>query len=288
MSKKDIVEYATTELEGVAGHYYVIPASIVLDAKMGKKRASIYSYFSVRKGLDNRLSFSINAIVDWLRKKPNRNQKGINTAIRETIAILVKDGYLEMREQAQHTQFVNAVFNKQKLDDACEHDRFAVIYIDELEKILSYSPEKSKDTYFNTDIILLVFAYLRMKIYRRRNRLFPEEINIDNKNDQKYDIEQRRLRSPDAYDCYYKDIAEDLGISARAVSKATVVLDQLELIYAEELPRVLFDTQWTTDHTVFCNMYKREGSQLLTWGESYYLDEVANKKKKLKQIRGKK
>ena len=27
MSKKDIVEYATTELEGVAGNYYVIPAS---------------------------------------------------------------------------------------------------------------------------------------------------------------------------------------------------------------------------------------------------------------------
>ena len=53
MSKKDIVEYATTELEGVAGNYYVIPASIVLDTKMGKKRASVYSYFSVRKGLDN-------------------------------------------------------------------------------------------------------------------------------------------------------------------------------------------------------------------------------------------
>ena len=111
---------------------------------------------------------------------------------------------------------------------------------------------------------------------------------IYNKNDHKYDIEQRRLRSPDAYDCYYKEIAKDLGITDRAVSKATEVLKELGLIYAEALPRIHLDGQWITDHTIFCNMYKREGSKLLATGEDYYLGEAENKKKKLKQLRGRK
>ena len=153
-----------------------------------------------------------------------------------------------------------------------------------MKQILNYKNQNSKDSSVNNDIILLVFAYLRMRIFRRRNRLFPEEINIDNKNSHKYDIEARKLRSPDAYDCYYCDIAKELGLSSRTVSKAINVLNELGLIYSESLPRIRYDGKWRTDHTIFCNAYKREGSCLLASGSDYYLTEVKNKKKKLNII----
>jgi DNA-binding transcriptional ArsR family regulator len=89
------------------------------------------------------------------------------------------------------------------------------------------------------------------------------------------------LRSPDAYDCYYYEIAEELGMTSRTVSKAVDVLSELGLIYSEPLPRIKYENKWRTDHTVFCNTYKREGNYLLISGSQYYLTEIENKKRKL-------
>ena len=113
----------------------------------------------------------------------------------------------------------------------------------------------------------------------------PEERNLNNRNDYDYDIEQRRLRCPEAYDCFYYEIANDLNLSPRTISKAVAALNELNLIYSEALPRIKYndgDTiKWRTDHTIFCNVDKREGNQLLSQGEKYYLFEINNKKKKL-------
>ena len=278
-------EYSSpVELNGVSSNYFVIPASIVLGKDANEKRTSVFSFFSVHRGLDYKTFFSINSIVDWLGKKPNRNKNGINNKIIDAIHFLEDGGYLTLYDEVNHTSFSKALFNMKQLTDDCECDRFAVIYVDELEKIIQYQNPNSKDAFLNSDVILTVFAYLRMKIYRRRNKLFPEEINVDNKNNHQYDVGVRRLRSPDAYDCYYFEIAEDLGLTSRTISKAISVLNELGLIYYEPLPRIQREGKWRTDHTVFCNMYKREGIYLLTSGESYYLSEVENKKKKLNII----
>jgi DNA-binding transcriptional ArsR family regulator len=179
------------------------------------------------------------------------------------------------------SSFIKATINISKLTKECETARFAVIYLDELNQIMSYKSLNSKDAYMNVDVILLVFAYLRMKIYRRRNELMPEENNLDNKNSLEYDIESRRKRCPEVYDCFYYEIADDLGLSARVISKAIDVLNELGLIYSEALPRIKHEDKWRTDHTLFCNTYKREKNYLLDTGENYYLREIANKKKKL-------
>ena len=89
------------------------------------------------------------------------------------------------------------------------------------------------------------------------------------------------MRSPDAYDCYYYEIAEKLGLTARTVSKAVDVLNELGLIYSEPLPRIKYENKWRTDHTIFCNTYKREGNYLLISGSEYYMTEIENKKRKL-------
>ena len=278
-------EYSSfVELDSISGNYFAIPSHIIFNSEMTEKRATIFSFFSIYRGLNCGLFFSVNNIVKWMGKQPNRNANGINNKIIQDIDHLKDEGYLTLSEELTNSSCIEAIFNLSKITNDCENDRFAIIYLDELKKILNYQCHNSKNAFFNNDIILLVFAYLRMKIYRRRNKLFPEEINIDNKNNHQHDIEVRRIRCPDAYDCYYNEIADELGLASRSVSKAVAALYELELIYYEPLPRIKFNNKWRTDHTIFCNAYKREGNCVLTSGKEYYLVEVKNKKKKLNII----
>lgn len=275
-------EYSSlVELDTISGNYFAVPASIILDVGMTEKRISVFSFFSIYRGLNYSIFFSVNNIVKWLGKKPDRHANGINGKIIQIIECLVNGGYLTLSEELNNSSCIEAVYNLSRISEECDYDRFALIYLDELKKIMSYQNPNPKDTFLNSDVILLVFAYLRMKIFRRRNRLFPEEINVDGKGNHQYDIGMRRLRSPDAYDCYYFEIAEELGLTARTVSKVVAALSELGLIHSETLPRIKYKDKWRTDHTVFCNMYKREGSYLLANGENYYLPEIENKRKRL-------
>lgn len=275
-------EYSSpVELDAISGNYFAVPASIIMDTDMTEKRATVFSFFSIYRGLNSSLFFSINNIVKWTGKQPNRHANGINSKIIQVIECLRDGGYLTLSEELNNSSCMEATLNLYKISEECDNDRFAIIYLDELNKIMGYQNPNAKDVFLNSDVILLVFAYLRMKIYRRRNKLFLEEISVDNQNNHQLDIDTRRLRSPDAYDCYYYEIAEELGLTSRTVSKAVDVLNELGLIYSEPLPRIKYESKWRTDHTVFCNAYKREGNYLLISGSQYYLTEVENKKRKL-------
>lgn len=275
-------EYSSPiELDAISGNYFAVPASIIMDTDMTEKRATVFSFFSIYRGLNSSLFFSINNIVKWTGKQPNRHTNGINSKIIQVVECLRDGGYLTLSEELNNSSCVEATLNLSKISEECDNDRFAIVYLDELKQIMDYQNPNAKDVFLNSDVILLVFAYLRMKIYRRRNKLFLEEISVDNQNNHQLDIETRRLRSPDAYDCYYYEIAEELGLTARTVSKAVDVLNELGLIYSESLPRIKYENKWRTDHTVFCNAYKREGNYLLVSGSEYYLTEVENKKRKL-------
>lgn len=282
-------EYSSlVELDSISSNYFAIPADVILGTDINEKRITVFSFFSIRRGLDCNLLFSVNNIVKWMGKQPNRNANGINNKIIQTIESLSDRGYLTLSEKLTNSSCMEATFNLSKISQECEQERFAIVYLDELQKILNYQFSNSKDAYLNNDVVLLVFAYLRMKIYRRRNKLFPEEINIDDQNNIQYDILKRKENSPDAYNCFYSDIAKDLNISDRIVSKVVAILNEIGLIYSETLPRIKYNDgkseKWRTDHTVFCNTYKREGNCLLVSGSEYYLSEVENKKKKLNII----
>ena len=274
------------ELDAVSNGYFAIPSSIILGNNMTEKRVTIFSFFSIYRGLNCNLFFSINNIARWMGRQPNRNKNGINNKIIQTIESFKEGGYLTLSEELNNSSCIEATFCLSKISQECECERFAIIYLDEIKKIIDYKMSNVKDSYLNNDIILLVFAYLRMKIYRRRNMLMPEEINLDNKNSYQYDIIARKERSPEAYNCFYQDIANELDLSVRTISKVIAVLNDIGLIYSEALPRIKYDDgngiRWRTDHTIFCNTYKREKNYLLTSGKEYYLIEAKNKKKKLK------
>lgn len=271
-----------TELMGDAASYFMVPLPLILDKHVDPKRITIFCFFSIRRGLDRAIMFSVNTLAQWMARRPNRSKNGINNKIINLLLYLKDMGYLAVPTIKNSSDVLEAHFNLSKVVSECDSLIFAILYVDEVKEIIRYSKHKSKDTTFNIDITLLVFAWLRMKIFKRRNRMLPEEINYNHQNNRLDDIENRRKKFPEAYDCYYLDIAEELGLSERQVSKAVSALNDIGLIYSEALPRTKNENgDWRTEHTIFTNRYKREKNLLLDAGEPYYSREVRNKKVKI-------
>ena len=87
---------------------------------------------------------------------------------------LVDRGYLTYLTEKSRSSYIKCEFNIAHYYEECSNG-YAVIYLDELEKIMSYKKENTKGNTINNTAILLVFAYLRNKIRRRPNELMPEE-----------------------------------------------------------------------------------------------------------------
>lgn len=277
-AKTKVFEYENaTQLDKSKSAYFVIPASIILNKESNDKRCTVFSYMSVRRGLDGNILYTVNDLAEWTNRTPNRHKNGINTRFIEAIEELSIGGYIDTFCKPNHTSLSKAYLNMDKISDECKEYRFATIYIDELNKILNYENMNSKDGFFNADIVLLVFSYLRMMITRRKNKLMPEDYG---------DSDKRKEKFPDVYDCYQIDIADKLGISQKSASKAIDALKEIGLIYHEELPRVQVNGEWHTSSTLFCNFEKREGKMLLAEGRKYYMEEIKNKKKKLLKLAG--
>lgn len=261
------------KLSGISRRFFKIPKSIICDNGVGDKLVTAFSFFSVRKGLDDKAMFSLNGVVEWSGRKPNRCSSGANAKFEKAIAHLERSGWLSLDDGLSNTRCCTARVNMRKVDDECDSGYFAIVYLDELEKMLGWTNPNPKDTLVTSDILLRVFACIRMLIRRRPNKVPPDD-----------DVERRRLRWPEAWSGYYRDIGDDLGISARVVSVAVDALCEIGLLYSEALPRTRVNGRWVTNHTVFCNAYKREGQCLLASGEEYYMREIENKKRMLNLI----
>ena len=159
--------------------------------------------------------------------------------------------------------------------DKCSNG-YAVVYLDELQKILNYKNLQGNS--INNTTILLVFAYFRNKIMRRTNELRPEERTSEG-------IKQRRKRLPDAYDSNISDIAKELGIHKQTLTKIIDILEwELKLIVTDRAYRVKTDNnEFRTLPTIFANAYKREDKYLLDTGDEYSRLEIELKAENIKQ-----
>ena len=267
------LEYSPIKSKGSESIYFRVPESIILDKDGGNARLSAFSFFSIRRDMENTVTFTLNGMAKWLGRKPDRHSGGTNDKLSECISHLEEKKLISLSGKVGNASETDAFVNMEKVSEECDNDMFAVVYLDELKKILSCNAKYADQT-------LLVFAWLRMRIIRRRNKMFPEENVYDS---HEKNVENRRLKFPEAYDCYCYEIADEIGISARMASKAIDILKEIGIIYFEHLPKVRKDGKWYTSRTIFCNMYKRENGSLLASGEDYYLQEAENKKKKLEK-----
>lgn len=272
-------EYHKQPLEDLKSKYIYIPLSVITDTELDIRRVAVFSYLRIHYGLNNIIGFTVPDIVEWCGGKPDRRINGSNDKVLTTLDDLSDMGYLTYLTEKSRSSYMKCKFNTCYYYEECS-DGFAAIYLDELGKIMSYKKENSKDSTINNATILLTFAYFRNKIKRRPNELKPEERTSDG-------IVQRRERLPDAYYDNVSDIAAEIGISTKTLSKIIDILEyDLELIVTDRAYRVKNqNNEFRTLPTIFANVYKREDKYLLITGNNYARKEIELKAKTIKDYK---
>ena len=270
-------EYKKIPLEEFQSKYIYIPLSIITDVELDTKRVGIFSYLRMHCGLNNLIGFTVPDIVEWYGGKPDRRANGVNDKTLSLLDSFNNRGYLTYLLEKSRSSYMKCKFNMDYYYEMCSNG-YAVIYLDELEKIINYKKENLKDNTLNNTTILLVFAYLRNKIRRRPNELLPEERTSDG-------IKRRKERLPDAYGNNIINIANELNISSKTLSKIIDILEQeLGLIVTDRAYRIKTeDNEFRTLPTIFANAYKREDKCLLLTGKDYGRTEIELKAKNMKQ-----
>ena len=270
-------EYQRIQLDELSSKYIYIPLSVITDTNMDIRRVSIFSYLKIHCGLNNVIGFTIPDMVEWCGGKPDRRPSGINGKVLSVLDYFNDGGYLTYLTEKSRSFYTKCLFDTAKYYEQCSNG-FAVVYLDEIEKIMNYEKSNSKDGILNNSTILLVFAFLRNKIYRRPNELKPEERTSDG-------IRYRRERLPEAYSSNIVDIANEIGVSAKTLSKIIDILEyDLELIVTDRAYRIKNDNdEYRTLPTIFANAYKREDKYLLNSGDNYSRDEIELKVNNMNQ-----
>ena len=256
--------------------YIYVPMSLIIDTKFDEKRVSVFSYLKVRSGLDDIIGFTISDMAEWCGGKPDKRINGYNDKLLTVIDYLSDSGYLTYLTDKSRSSYMKCKFNSNYHYDECSNG-FAVVYLDEMEKIMGYKKNNPKDGILNNTTILLAFSYLRYKIRRRPNELKPEERYPDK-------IKSRRERIPDAHYDNINNIANEIGISAKTLAKIIDILEyDLHLIVTDRAYRTKNeDGEFRTFPTIFANAYKREDKYLLNTGDNYSRTEIELKAENMK------
>ena len=270
-------EYKRIPLEEHQSKYIYIPLSVITDNELDIRRVGIFSYLRIHCGMNNVIGFTVPDIVEWCGGKPDRKTNGSNGKVLGVLDIFSNGGYLTYLTEKSRSSYMKCVFNMDYYYDSCSNG-YAAIYLDELEKIINYQKENLKDGILNNTTILLVFSYLRNKIRRRPNELKPEERTSEG-------VKKRKERLPDAYGSNISDIANELNISSKTLSKIIDILEyELELIVTDRAYRIKNENdEFRTLPTIFANAYKREDKYLLCTGDNYSRTEIELKAENMKQ-----
>lgn len=270
-------EYPKTLLDDSQSKYIYVPLSVIADTELDIRRVGVFSYLRIHCGLNDVIGFTIPDMVEWCGGKPDRKINGTNDKFLNVADLLSDRGYLTYLTERSRSSYMKCKFDTGYCYDECSNG-YAVIYLDELEKIMSYKKENAKDSVLNNTAILLTFAFFRNKIMRRPNELKPEERTAEG-------IKKRRERIPDAYGSNVNDIADEIGISSKTLSKIIDILEyELELIVTDRPYRIKNeDDEFRTPPTIFANAYKREDKYLLAAGEEYSRKEIELKAEIMKK-----
>lgn len=223
------------------------------------------------------VGFTISDMVEWCGGKPDRRTNGSNDKFLNVVDDLSDRGYLTYLNEKSRSSYIKCRFDTGYCYEECSNG-YAVIYLDELEKIMQYKKDNAKDGSLTNTNILLVFSYLRHKIRRRPNELKPEERTLEG-------IKDRKERCPETYESNLNDIADEIGISSKTLTKIIDILElDLKLIVTDRAYRIKNKNgEFRTLPTIFANAYKREDKYLLVVGEDYSRNEIETKANNMKQ-----
>lgn len=232
---------------------------------LGKRRMGVFLYLFCKMSYDMEIFVSLKLLCDWLHKDVDVNRK--NSGNQDLIRLFgeyEKMGLIDIdKDEIKVTKIVEGKVNKSKLDDMCNgKDRFAILYIDEIKKILDYDGEVQLDKWY----VLLVFAYFRLMIPCQGDFYGAAEI-------------------AEAFDIHYRQIEDEFKLSERIVSKAVAILVELGILYERRrspVAKYFYEGNKKVKKliprtSIFCNVYKRKDGRLIGYGEDYYEEEIKKK-----------
>ena len=268
-------EYEKIPLTDFESKYIYIPLSVIVDNELDVKRVCAFSYLRIHCGLNDVVGFTIPDLVEWCGMKPNKREGKTNDKFLSIIDDLANRGYLTYLTEKSKSSYMKCKLNMEYYYEKCSNG-YAVVYLDELQKIMKYKNLQGNS--ISNATILLILSYFRNKIWRRPNELKPEERTIEG-------IRKRKERLPEAYDSNLADIAKELGIHKQTLVKVIDILEQeLKLLVTDRAYRVKIENnEFRTLPTIFANAYKREDKYLLDTGEDYSRLEIELKAENMKQ-----
>lgn len=263
-------------LIGDAKEFVIIPESIIKTSDADTKRVAAYIYFWLWAGRHKQVTYTIEHLVSWSGFIPNSHEGKSDEQFSNLTSWLNDIGYISHDEKKNdkidskkhYTTLLVADLNPDWYKSATESNRFTILYLDEINKIMNYDCGKKSKSLTNSNI-LLVFAYLRLQMPIR--------------NSTEGESQEKRLAMPEVFYSYYKDISIELGINEKTLSSILKILsNELELIYMQHIKREESKekdgtVKWTTFPTFFCNRYKRLQGKLIYSGFNYYNYEIQNK-----------
>lgn len=305
-----ITEYEPKELENnLEKVYFKIPYSIVFkereeDIKISISkpdedlmRIAVFSYLQTFKGLNNQCVFSIKSMLKWMNIKPCRtNQNGSNYRLLNIIKYFKNIGYIDYSSDEFESgigiswkEAKLVTVNTNKINDDCTKQAFITCYYDEVKKILDLNQQEiklvldydKKHSNINNLKLLYLFMYCRYNIIMRKNTVtFTKYGTMSYEEEMRMKIKQY----PEAYNCYYKDIAYDIGLKIQDIDEGFKLLEYLKLIHCERLKNIRVDNDdgeyiFKKNYAVITNYYKREKGMLLAYGSDYFSKEIRNKTK---------
>lgn len=241
-----------------------IPENVILNKgtkkeKWKKNKVAVYSVIESYIGKNNKAFFSDSILNSQIGYKNKYAHSGVEKCINE----FCNEGYYIV----EHID--KKIYNLKK--NICDLDfkntgiKFATLYIDEIEKILNFVPQDITPP-FDSAVTLQVFAYLKLKIFSRGDRISFET-------------------NPEVLNGYYRDFAKELGLCVKTFSTCIMYLESMELIHTyRPAPLKLKDDKYLTNTTLISLFERRRKGKILESGKAYYEKEIKEKLRMLKKI----
>lgn len=184
-------------------------------------------------------------MIQWCSYKPNwrttsNGKKNIYEKFLNCLDWYFTNGYILDFDSGRFIQniFQSSLLN---MDKILPTKNFGIIYDFEIEAIMKYQiPYKP----LNKSIILLLLSYIRAFTWVRRNEMSGHS-------------EKSKKNKPEIFHSQFEFMENHIGVRAKMISKATIVLEELGIIKTYRMPSYRDDKgQWHTDDIIYICPYK--------------------------------
>lgn len=213
-----------------------------------------YFYVYIRRGLDDAIDTSIDKILKFSKRTPDRHKNKTIEQCSLALQWLVGTGYIYIDESLDKCGLKDDLHITINADVVDTIERFGLVYLNEYYAIRDYIANNR--LYASSSIIWRTFLYIRLNMSKRTG-----------------DKVQKQKQNPEMYFNTYKGLEYKISHHWQSISKADNVLNDIGIFHSEELPHFQNDNgEWRSRVHIFVNKYIGWEKEV-AWGKEKLLKE---------------